>query len=334
MADKIKIAINWAAACGGCDVSLLDTEAKIFDLVAIADIVYWPVALDFKRDDLKSFKENEIDIGIFNGAIRTSEHAEDAKLLREKCKVIIAYGACASFGGIPGLGNLHSKDSIFERVYKETPSTVNEKGTYPQIKTEMNGFSLELPEFEATVRALQHIVDIDYIMPGCPPTPERILDAINVIANYAENKTLPPKGAVIASEKTLCDECDRIKTRTGKRISEIKRPHEIIADSEKCFMEQGILCSGITTRGGCGGKCINVNMPCRGCFGPTAEMKDPGAEALSTIGSITALDYEDEIPAHERISPIRSIKDISGTFYRFTFPTAVVFRALNDVPDK
>jgi F420-non-reducing hydrogenase small subunit len=41
MSDKIKVAVSWAAACGGCDVSLLDMEEKILELAAVADIVYW-----------------------------------------------------------------------------------------------------------------------------------------------------------------------------------------------------------------------------------------------------------------------------------------------------
>jgi F420-non-reducing hydrogenase small subunit len=35
---KIKVGFYWAATCGGCDVAILD----------IADIVLWPVAMDFK----------------------------------------------------------------------------------------------------------------------------------------------------------------------------------------------------------------------------------------------------------------------------------------------
>jgi len=52
---KIRICINWAGACGGCDVAILDIEEKIFDIVEMADIVYWPVAMDFKREDLKAW---------------------------------------------------------------------------------------------------------------------------------------------------------------------------------------------------------------------------------------------------------------------------------------
>jgi F420-non-reducing hydrogenase small subunit len=115
-------------------------------------------------------------------------------------------------------------------------------------------------------------------------------------------------------------------------MSRIDRPHQVLADPKLCFLEQGILCLGLVTRGGCGGTCIKVNMPCRGCFGPTAELLDPGAEALSAIGSIAAHENEDELLSSKRMSPVRSIADVAGTFYRFTMPSATLFRSLEDKP--
>ena len=42
MTRRARVAINWAGACGGCDVSLLDTEERLLDLVAEADVVPQP----------------------------------------------------------------------------------------------------------------------------------------------------------------------------------------------------------------------------------------------------------------------------------------------------
>ncbi|KPA13762.1 NADH ubiquinone oxidoreductase 20 kDa subunit [Candidatus Magnetomorum sp. HK-1] len=330
MADKIKIAINWASACGGCDVSLLDIEEKIFDIVSIADIVFWPVAMDFKRKDLMDAPNKSIDIGLFNGAIRSTEQAEDAEILREKCKVLIAYGSCACFGGIPGLANVSNKEEIFQEVYQKTPSTVNPDNVYPQEECTVNDMKLELPGLFDTVQSLHQRVDVDYYLPGCPPPTERILDAVQVIAAYAQQGDLPPKGAVIASEKAMCDTCKRIKTRTPERISTIYRPHEIIADENICFLEQGILCMGPFTRDGCTHSCINANMPCRGCFGPLSTLYDPGAEALSTFGSIVGEAQEDFQTRAQIVKSVNTIKDPLGTIYRFTFPCALVNRTLKD----
>ncbi|MEW6070087.1 MAG: oxidoreductase, partial [Candidatus Thermoplasmatota archaeon] len=122
---KLKIAIYWTGSCGGCEVALVDLNEKILELAGIADIVFWPVAVDFKYEDLEKFEPQEIDISLINGCIVNSENEEIAKLLREKSKIIVAYGSCACFGGIPGLVNLATKEEVYKIAYSETPSTVN-----------------------------------------------------------------------------------------------------------------------------------------------------------------------------------------------------------------
>ena len=332
MAKKSQIAINWAAACGGCDVSLLDIEARILELAEIADIVYWPVAMDFKREELAALPDGSVDFGLFNGAVRTGEQLEDAELLRAKCKLLVAYGSCACFGGIPGLVNLSDRDGIFEVVYRETPSTENPDDIRPQGECAVGDHRLTLPEFHDTVKCLSQVVEVDLLLPGCPPPNERILDLLEVVASYVDGGELPPSGTVIASDKALCDACPRRDSRAGGRMAAIVRPHEVEADQERCFLDQGILCMGLATRGGCGATCIQANMPCRGCFGPTPHMLDPGAEALSAIGSIAGEANENDVPAHQMKRAIRSLRDPAGTFYRFTLPVAFLNRAVADEP--
>ena len=108
----------------------------------MADIVFWPVAIDVKYKDVEAMPEKSIDVCLFNGAIRTSEQEHMAKMLREKSKVLIAYGACAYNGGIPGLANLYNREMIFDRVYLETPSTDNKEKYMPQT-------SYQVPEGDA-----------------------------------------------------------------------------------------------------------------------------------------------------------------------------------------
>jgi len=330
MADKIKIAMSWAAACGGCDVALLDVEDRILDLLDVADVVFWPVAMDFKRSDLQSMAPDSIDIGLFNGAVRTSEQLEDAKLFREKCKVLVAFGSCACFGGIPGLANLASREELFQTVYQDTVSTDNEAKTRPLTECTVDGCLLTLPVLHGAVRSLDQVVDVDCFMPGCPPTPERVLDAVGVIQAYAKEGKVPPKGTVLASDKALCEECPRSSSRRGGRMEKIVQPHEILADPDRCFVDQGLICMGIATRAGCGHRCIQANMPCRGCFGPTPEMLDPGAEALSAFGSIAGEANENDVSTDRMKAVVKSVRDPAGTFYRFTLPKAILHRRVAD----
>jgi F420-non-reducing hydrogenase small subunit len=334
MVDKKTMAVYWSASCGGCDVSLLDIESHLLKLAALADIVYWPVAMDFKREDLHNLPEGSLDFGLFNGAVRTSEQAEEAKVLRKKCKVLVGYGSCACFGGIPGLANLANREQIFEVAYQTTPSTENPQHTQPETECSVNGHQLTLPLFFDAVQSLPQVVKVDVLLPGCPPPTERILDLVNVVGRFVESDELPQPGAVIASDKALCDSCPRKENRQGGRIAKIVRPHEIVADPARCFLDQGILCMGIATRGGCGATCIEANMPCRGCFGPTADMLDPATEAISAIGSIAGEANENAVAAHEMKKVVRSLRDPVGTFYRFTLPSAFLNHAVIDKPEK
>ncbi len=323
---KIKLAFYWAATCGGCDVATLDIEEKILDVVAIADIVLWPVAMDFKYQDVERMEAKSIDVCLYNGAVRSSEHEEIAEMLREKSKVMIAFGSCACFGGIPGLGNVANREQIFSVAYKETPSTVNPEYITPMTEVEVAGEKLTLPEFYDTVKTLDQTVDVDYYVPGCPPVVDRINDAVGIIAKYAETGELPPKGTVVAFDKTVCDECPR--EREEKKLRRIYRPYEIKPDPNKCLLDQGILCMGPATRGGCGSQCLNVNMPCRGCMGPTAEVKDHGAAVLSMIASVLGLEGEEKMSDKEVEELVSSVNDQLGTFYRFTLPSSLLRRVI------
>ncbi len=303
---KPKLALYWAAACGGCDVAVLDTNQKILDIANLVDIVFWPIAVDFKYHHVKAMENKSIDLCLFNGAIRSTEQEEIAKLLRDKSKVMVAFGACACFGGIPALANFTNREEIFQRVYREAPSNSNEGSTIPLTQTKVAEGELELPELFDTVLTLAQVVGVEYFVPGCPPPVDLILELVELFAGGQ----LPPVGSVVASDKTCCDECDRIKEE--KKITKFYRPHEILTDPEKCLLEQGIICCGPATRGGCGMRCVKANMPCRGCFGPPPGVIDQGAKLLSAIASIYQGNTEDEI---NRM--VAEVVDPAGTFYRF-----------------
>jgi len=317
---KINLAIYWGAACGGCCISVLDVHESLFDVVAAADIVFWPIALDIKYKDVEAMPDGHIDVTLFNGAIRNSENEHIAKLLRQKTKVLVAYGSCAHLGGIPGLANFSTKEDLFRRVYEETESTVNPEGTRPEPIFEVPEGKLEIPVFYNDVRALDQVVDVDYYLPGCPPQTERFVEVFMAIVTGAE---LPPKGSVVgANEKTQCDECERVKT-DKKTIKKFYRPWEIEDDGETCFLEQGVICMGPATRGGCGVRCIKGNAPCRGCYGPPIDSPDPGAKMMSAIATMIDANDEAEI---EKI--IEDIVDPAGTFYRFSLPGSILRRKI------
>jgi F420-non-reducing hydrogenase small subunit len=316
MTPKKKIALYWCSSCGGCDESVFDLAEDILMVSAKADIVFWPIALDFKYKDVESLDDREIALTLINGSIRMDEHEGMVRLLREKSEVLMAHGSCAHLGGVYGLGNFFEGQELLDRSYKEVPTTNNPDGTLPQPQTMESGRELKLANFHDRVRALNQVADVDYYIPGCPPTPQLIKDAILM----AMEGRLPPKGSVLADTKALCDTCSRRDSRPEKiRVKAFKRLHETLWDPTRCFLDQGLICLGPATRGGCWGRCIEANMPCRGCFGPTDQVKDQGAKSVSFIASM--IDSQDE---HELEEIIRSIPDPAGLFYRYSLPTSML----------
>jgi F420-non-reducing hydrogenase small subunit len=315
---KPKVAFYWCASCGGCEEAVVDLAEDILGVVEAVDIVFWPCAMDFKKKDVEAMPDKSIVATLLNGAIRTSEQEEMAHLLRRKSQYLIAYGACAATGGIPSLANQSSLEAILKFAYHDGPTMANEQGTRPQLTFADNGHSLHLPELRNVVRSLDQVVEVDYYLPGCPPTPKLTKAAVGAL--LAGN--LPPKGSTLAPDIALCDECPRKASKpTDLGFVEFKRPHQTLIDPEKCVLAQGVVCMGPATRGGCEAVCIQGNMPCTGCFGPTSRVKDQGAKILS---SLAANITPKEVGDIDKV--LAGIPDPIGTFYRYGLAKSLLRR--------
>jgi F420-non-reducing hydrogenase small subunit len=335
MPEKIKIALAQGATCSGCDIAVLDLDVELLKLFEVADLVFAPLAADAKYRDVEAMKDGEITICLYHGAIRNSENEHIARLLRRKSKILVAYGACAAYGGIPGLANTTSKKRILDTVYEDTATTVNPEHTRPQTRyVSPEGHTLELPELFEEVKTLDDIVPVDYIVGACPPTREMNVQLLQVVLDFVQGKSpLPPSGTILAMERTLCEECPR-KKPAKVEIDEIRSVGHTKLDEEKCFLEQGILCFGPATRGGCDSKCMKVNMPCRGCMGPTSAVLDHGASMLSAFTSILKIGGgETAIPEEEVERLVEKMPDPLGTLYRFTLPKSLLKRVVAERED-
>ncbi|MCX7963049.1 MAG: hypothetical protein N2644_01000 [Candidatus Sumerlaea chitinivorans] len=318
MPEKPKIAFYWCASCGGCEESVVDLAESILDVVAAVDIVFWPVAMDFKVKDVEAMPDKSIVATMINGAIRTSEQEEIAHLLRRKSQYIIAYGSCAHLGGIPALANLFPREQILEYAYEKAPSVVNQQRTRPTTVFKDNGHTVTLPEFRNVVRALDQVIEVDYYLPGCAPSPKLLAQAVQALLSG----NLPPRGSVLAPDVALCEECPRKESKpTELSFTEFKRPHQVVLDPTQCFLAQGVICMGPATRGGCGAACITGNMPCTGCYGPPSRVKDQGAKILSSLCANLKAEDEQEI---EKI--LQTIPDPVGTFYRYGLARSLLRR--------
>lgn len=277
--------------CFGCHMALLDMHEDLLPLLEAIDIVKSPL------NDVKAVPDAEL--AIIDGAVCNTHNEATAKAFRNKSQKVLALGTCAAFGGINGLRNLFGLDEVLSRSYTENETTPD--GKVPA--------SSDIPEILKHVRSLHQVIDVDYVVPGCPPTPKMIKAALASILNNEEPQLL---------KKNLCHECNRIHKEMyiPKRefvtdtVSSIMELEEI--DQQKCFLEQGLLCMGPATREGCEARCVRGNTPCRGCMGPTPDALEQGAKMINAIASI--------LPA----GALMFMEDVVGIGYRYSLPVSIV----------
>lgn len=311
MNAKPKFAMYWAAGCGGCEIAVLNTHEKILDVDANFDVVFWPLAMDAKYQDVEAMSNKLITLTLFNGAIRNDENERIAKLLREKSQILVAFGACACEGGIPSLANLTSRQAIIDTAF-HTLTTDPPNGNLPRVQWDVAEGELHLPEIYPRVKSLEQVVPVDYYIPGCPPESHQVAAVIELVIQSLQGKgTLPPVGSIIGvGNSTVCDECKR--TRNEKKITHFARIQNVQPDSTTCLFEQGIVCNGSATRSGCSAKCPAAGAPCYGCYGPANGVIDQGARMLTAVASTIDSHTPIEI---EKI--LDGIPDPAGMFYRF-----------------
>jgi NAD-reducing hydrogenase small subunit len=163
---KPKIASDWLAGCSGCHMSLLDIDERLADIAELADIRATPIT------DLKEPDETGVDVGLLEGAVNNSSNEEVAHRMRKRCRVLVALGDCAVFGGVPALRNSFELEAALRRAYVETEST--EPGSQVPADPE-----LAVP---SRVRSLQEVVPVDVFVPGCPPDPDVIHYVLSELA--------------------------------------------------------------------------------------------------------------------------------------------------------
>lgn len=282
----VKVAEEWLNICGGCEVSILDIGEPLLDILPKLEFVHMPVLMDHKyfgqTGEGTELTIPEADIGIVSGGVRNEKEKHVLEEMRKKTNTLISLGSCACFGGIPAMANMYPLDDLYEKVYRDSVTTDS-----ADTPTE------NLPPLLDRVYALDEMVTVDANIPGCPPNPTMIADALTALLE-GKPFELP--------ERSVCDDCPvRREKKAGG--GEIKRPLDTpqFAQGEpwentRCLMEQGILCLGPVTRSGCasvyeeGGpkvpRCIQGYMPCRGCFGPIRKGANPLVDMMGALSSI------------------------------------------------
>jgi len=154
---KVKVAMDWLAGCAGCEMSVLDMDERLVQLLDKIELTSTPIT------DLKHPPKDGVTVGILSGAVNNTTNVEVVKEMRERCKILVALGDCAVFGGIMTMRNFFNMEEALKRAYIETESTVD--GIIPN--------SEELAKPIRTVPVGQ-VVKVDIHLPGCPPSADAI----------------------------------------------------------------------------------------------------------------------------------------------------------------
>jgi F420-non-reducing hydrogenase small subunit len=280
----VTVASEWLNACSGCEISILNIGDVILDLIPDKlELVHIPALVDSKyfgpTGDGESLTLPKATVGLVSGAVRNTEHEEVLKEMREKVDILVALGTCATDGGIPAQANIFTNEDIFEKVFRDCP-------THEPAETPKD----VIPAYSDSVKAIDEVVDVDIFIPGCPPHPDWIADALLALLDGKTEWSLP--------ERSVCDTCPVIREEKSAGGAAIKRPLENFEydpeeplEKMRCIMEQGYLCLGVVTRAGCAGKegtprCISARQSCRGCFGPIRRGAKPLVDMMGALSSI------------------------------------------------
>lgn len=165
MSRKPTVATDWLGGCAGCHMSLLDMDERLLDIVQKATLTSSPIT------DLKEPAVAGVDVGVLEGAITNSSNEEVARKMRKRCRLLVAFGDCAVFGGVPAMRNKCGMQAALRRAYLETESTAD--GAIPTDS--------ELAHLQRTC-PVHDIVSVDVHLPGCPPPAEAIYQALSSLA--------------------------------------------------------------------------------------------------------------------------------------------------------
>jgi F420-non-reducing hydrogenase small subunit len=261
-----RLSFEWLHACSGCEISLLNCGERLLGLLDRVEIVHFPLLMDHKycdhADGAGEISLPKAEIGLVSGGVANEEHLAILRAMRSACTTLISFGTCATHGGIPALRNQWLVEDALRTVFAG-----------PEGKNEVPA---EVAGYLDRVYSVDEKVKVDVSLPGCPPRPETILEVIEALLDHA---------SLQLSGKSVCETCPVV--RAGKGLAPIRRflanaeydPREPV-EKMRCLLEQGLVCMGPVTAGGCGGKdtplCIRARVPCRGCYGPVR----PGGNQL------------------------------------------------------
>ena len=136
---KPRVAFFDFSCCEGCQLQIANLENELLDVLAHIDIVAFREVMTEASDDYA--------IAFVEGSIVTQHDVDRVKTIRENAAVLVAFGACATIGGINKIRNFWDADNVRQEVY---------------------GDKWESKEVLPQVMAIDEVVPVDLKIHGCP----------------------------------------------------------------------------------------------------------------------------------------------------------------------
>ncbi len=171
MAKKPTLAVYKFSSCDGCQLSILNMEEDLLDLVSVVEIAHF---LEARRQVLPG----PYDIGLVEGSVTTDEEVERIKEIRRTVGVLVALGTCATAGGVQALRNFRDLGDLTHTVYQ-----------HPEY----------IHALPTSTRIAEH-VKVDLELWGCPVSKAEVIEALTALLQ--NRKPNLPK-------YSLCLECKR-----------------------------------------------------------------------------------------------------------------------------
>ena len=166
-----RLAIAGLTACSGCQLTFLNCEEELPEILGRFELVYFPMA------ESGGAPQESFDAAIVEGAVSTPGDLSTLFRLRNSSRLLVAFGTCALHGGVAAMNNASSqRGELMRGVYGEAHESFASFAPSP----------------------FRNFVSVDFAITGCPPEKPDLIALLGALLAG----TLPPVPCY-----PVCTEC-------------------------------------------------------------------------------------------------------------------------------
>ena len=197
---KRRIAFFDFACCEGCQLTVLELEEKLLDMLEHVEVVAWREVMSGGQDNYE--------IAFCEGSITRQQDVERIQRIRENADILVSLGACASIGCHNALKNKWDMEEALTTVYGDEAGFFETIPARPisavvAVDYQVQGCPVSLPEFETVFTHV--LTGQDYDPPNQP---------VCVECKLNDNVCVYEKGIFCLGPVTRCG-CNAICTSYG-----------------------------------------------------------------------------------------------------------------------